>query len=124
KIFVSKNIKQDKKQISGSYPTAMTVIEKDFYISTIDSALTKTDLTETAWIYNRLVFRAENFEFLAKKMERWFDVKIIFTDDLLKNLRLTGSFENETIDQALQALQSVESFNYKIDNHEIFISSP
>ena len=124
KIFVSKNLQPDKKQISGSNTNTLTVIEKDFHISTIDSALTKTDLTETAWIYNRLVFRAENFEFLAKKMERWFDVKIIFADDQLKSLRLTGSFENETIDQALQALQSAESFNYKINSHEIIISAP
>lgn len=124
KIFVSKNIQQDKKQISGSNTNTLTVIEKDYYISSIDSTLTKTDLTETAWIYNRLVFRAENFELLAKKIERWFDVTIVFTNDQLKTLRFTGSFENETIDQALQALQLAESFNYKIHNNEIFISSP
>lgn len=73
----------------------------------------KTDSTidEIAWIDNKLVFKSEHFDELAKRMERWFDVKIIFSQDNLKELLFTGYFERHTIFEALQQLQF--SCNYK-----------
>ncbi|MBA2500521.1 MAG: FecR family protein [Chitinophagaceae bacterium] len=125
KISVSKLPLLEKNQNSGSIKSALTVFEKDYLISTIDSALTKSNLSEVAWIYNRLIFRGDKFDQLARKMERWFDVKIVFTDDHVKSLSFNGSFENETIDQALTALQIAEPFKFKINqSNEVFISSP
>ncbi len=90
----------------------------------LDSAVKTTELIETAWIYNRLVFRGDDFATLSRKLERWYNVRITLTDDSVKGIRFNGSFENETIEQALQALQLVVPFDYKIKENEIFISSP
>ncbi len=125
KIMVAKQIYSEKNQVSGSTNNTLTVFEKSYFISTIDSALKNTDLSETAWIYNRLIFRGDKFDQLARKMERWFDVKIIFTDDHVKSLSFNGSFENETINQALTALQIAEPFKFQInESNEVFISAP
>ena len=125
KIKVSKQPYVEKNQVTGSTNNTMTVFEKNYLISTIDSALKNTDLSETAWIYNRLIFRGDKFDQLARKMERWFDVKIVFTDDHVKSLSFNGSFENETIDQALMALQIAEPFKFKLNaSNEVYISSP
>ncbi len=125
KIKILKPSYLEKTQVSGSTNNTLTVFEKNYFISTIDSALKNTDLSETAWIYNRLIFRGDKFDQLARKMERWFDVKIVFTDDHVKSLSFNGSFENETIDQALTALQIAEPFKFKInESNEVFISAP
>ena len=125
KIKVTKQSNLEKNQVSGSTNNTMTVFEKSYFISTIDSALKNTDLSETAWIYNRLIFRGDKFDQLARKMERWFNVKIIFTDDQVKSLSFNGSFENETINQALTALQIAEPFKFKInESNEVYISAP
>ncbi|MEO7311866.1 MAG: FecR family protein [Chitinophagaceae bacterium] len=79
------------------------------------------EVVETAWVYNKLVFNMETFEDLALRMERWYGVKIVFKDDRLRNNRITGTFENETVQQALEALQFTTRFKYTISKNEITI---
>jgi len=68
------------------------------------------------------VFNSETFEEVALKMERWYAVKIEFKNNKIKKKRFTGTFENETISQALAAMRFTMPFNYTIDNDHIIIS--
>jgi transmembrane sensor len=82
------------------------------------------DVIETAWIRNRLEFRGDSFEDLASKMERWYNVRISFAVDSMRQdpqYRFTGSFEKESVSEALDALKLTAKFNYKIDNNDIEI---
>jgi transmembrane sensor len=74
-------------------------------------------IIETSWVQNKLIFQDEPFDEIARQLERWYGVSIIFKNDRLKENRLTGSFKNETIWQALDALKFTASFHYTIDNH-------
>lgn len=76
---------------------------------------------ETAWVQNRLVFSSESFEEVALKMERWYNVKIDFANEELKDSRLTGNFERETVGEAFNALQLTTKFNYAIKADKIII---
>ncbi len=75
----------------------------------------------TAWKDNKLIFVNESFESLAVRMERWYNVRIEITGDKLKQYRFTGTFEKETIEQALKALQITTKFEYSIDHNKITI---
>jgi transmembrane sensor len=79
-------------------------------------------VVETGWVENRLVFSDEKLEDIAKKMERWYGVTIVIANEKLKKELLTGSFEKETFNQALNALQLTTAFNYKINKDVITIS--
>jgi len=79
-------------------------------------------IVETSWVDNRLVFTEESFTDIAKKMERWYGVSIVIKNEKLKKELLTGSFEKETIYEALKALQFTTTFNYKVDKDVITIS--
>ena len=109
-------------------PVAVTknssnTIKESFVIEKIDSTLTDKQTIETAWKYNRLEFNNEPLSEIAIKMERWYNVKIVIEDETLKLTKFYGSFKNETIDQALNALQIASPFKYKINNtHEVQIS--
>ena len=61
-------------------------------------------IIETSWVDNKLTFREETFGDLARRMERWYGVTIQFADPALEQLQFTGSFKEETIGQALDAL--------------------
>jgi len=74
-------------------------------------------IIETSWVENKLIFQDEPFDEIARQLERWYGVSIIFKTNLLKEERLTGSFKNETVLQALDALKFTASFNYSIDNN-------
>ncbi|SDW64228.1 FecR family protein [Hydrobacter penzbergensis] len=96
--------------------------ETNMAISSVPHNLPDSTLPETAWVYNKLMFNGESFQEMADKMERWFNVKMVLEDEKVANYRFRVIFENETIEQALQALQLTASFNYKINqDHEVHI---
>jgi ferric-dicitrate binding protein FerR (iron transport regulator) len=81
-----------------------------------------SSIAEIQWTENKLVFRDESFADLATSMERWYAVKIDLTDPSLADTRLTGIFENETIEQALDALKVTLPFNYEKNGTRIIIT--
>ena len=80
-------------------------------------------INETQWIENKLVFDNEPFEEIALKMERWFAVEIEITDTLLMQKRLTGKFERESVEQALEGLAyaSTTAFVFERKGNKIII---
>ena len=76
---------------------------------------------EAAWTKNRLSFKNETFESVARKLERWYDAEFIFADEQKKGLMMYGSFTNETLDQALAALEFSFNFRYRIEEKKVFI---
>ena len=55
-------------------------------------------------------------------MERWYGVHISFADEQVSQIRPFGSFTNETINQALDALRESFHFNYRITGTNIIIT--
>lgn len=121
-------MKPNEKLVVASEPVNKAKATKAFkkvafQLEKIDTSISKESLPETAWMYNRLEFRGDTFEELAHKLERWYNVKIEFDDEGVKRQTFNGSFEKETIQQALNALQKVAAFIYKINAHDIVIKS-
>lgn len=77
---------------------------------------------ETAWRDQKLAFMNETFEEVARKMERQFNVTISFKDDNMKTEILSGVFEKENINKALQLLQMITPFHYSIDQQHVWLS--
>lgn len=77
---------------------------------------------ETAWSQNRLVFENETFGDIRQKLERWFNVQIIFEDKIVEQYTFTATFEKEDINQVMKALQASYGFQYDIKGKEIKIS--
>ena len=78
-------------------------------------------MIETSWVDNKLIFQDETFDDLARKMERWYDITIRFAKPELEQLQFTGSFQQETIKQALDALKLTANFSYSIHEKQIDI---
>jgi len=91
-------------------------------MSHLTLARDESTIIETAWVDNKLVFDNETFEEVALKMEKWYGVSIHITDNQLKSQPLTGTFEKETVSEALRALKfSTPIFKYEIINQQIKI---
>jgi len=88
-------------------------------VNTIRNDIPDSDKVETAWMYNRLVFKGDSFKELAAKMERWYNVKITIRDTSLYNCHFGGVFADETVEEAFKALQLTTAFTYKINGNEI-----
>jgi len=71
-----------------------------------------SSVIETAWVKNKLTFSSETFEDIALKMERWYGVQINFKNEQLKKRPFTGTFEKESVAEALNALQLSIPFSF------------
>jgi transmembrane sensor len=96
-------------------------VRPDISVNPIPANIPDSEKVETAWLYNRLVFNGDTFKELAEKMERWYNVKIIFRDEDLYKYRFAGAFANESVQDALSALELTAPFTYKISGDEIEI---
>lgn len=107
-------LKEAKEVLPPNLQTLVSVNKINY--SRIDSSI-----AEIQWTENKLVFRDQAFTDLAADMQRWYNVKIDITDPVLAEARLTGIFENETIEQALEALKISTAFRYDKKGNNIII---
>jgi transmembrane sensor len=77
---------------------------------------------ETLWTKNKLAFDDRSLEDIAHQIERWYGARVTITDDKLKTARFTAVFEDESLDQIMQALRMTGDFHYSIHKKEVTIT--
>lgn len=99
--------------------------EPDVPVMTLGKAhLQPKDSTAMAilWIKNKLAFDQEPLEDVARKLERWYDVKVTIKDERLKHMAYTAVFEDESLRQVMEALRITGNFRYSIGKKEVTIT--
>ncbi|WP_432712902.1 FecR family protein [Pedobacter sp.] len=74
------------------------------------------------WVQNRLEIDDEPLSVIAKKLESWYGMKIVITDEAVKSYHYSGVFENESILKTLEALQLSYPFQFTVSEHQITIT--
>lgn len=120
KLVYNKEELMDKDVIADkTLPAATTPLQAGIFVTMLPQNKPDSIIKETSWLYNKLNFDGDSFEELAIKMERWYDVKIMINNERLKHTRLKGSFEGETVRQALEALRIITPFEYRMEGREV-----
>lgn len=111
-IPVESEKNQPDAEINVQLPvvTALTINSRD------------SSIVETSWVYNRLDIYNKPFSEIKTDLERLFKVNIDFKDHKVSLYRFSATFEKETIEQILKALQLSYPFHYTIENNNITIS--
>jgi transmembrane sensor len=113
--LVVENEPQEKKIATVSKSSS------DYTVIPIEPRPTDSTIVETSWIQDELIFREERFEDLARMMEIRFKVNIMIRNPKLKALKFSGSWKDETIEKALEALQFTVPFTYQATPEGIII---
>lgn len=79
-----------------------------------------TDLY-TSWKENRLKFDNALFGDVVKKLERWYDIKIILDKDMKHSERYTMTIKTESLREVLKRLQITTPMSYKIEEEKVLI---
>jgi len=77
---------------------------------------------EISWTVDTVTFNKEKLKDLALRLEKKYEVKIDIKSETLKEKRFSGTFTNETIQQALDALKLSYPFTYAISNRWVTIT--
>ncbi len=85
------------------------------------------ELTDTApdteWKDGRFVFRNESLAELVPKLERWFDVDIVFADEQVKYRRFTGILQRESILEAISYFDNSRFVICRVQDNKIIIKT-
>jgi ferric-dicitrate binding protein FerR (iron transport regulator) len=80
----------------------------------------KVDVTTTdpskyqAWTEGKLVFRGDNMAEVARRIERWYNVKVILADRALDSYSFRATFEDDSLEEVLRLLGKTSPIDYKI----------
>ena len=118
--FIPKYGKKGKKQDT----VFLTADRKVRYLFTKEEAIVEPTVSkeDRAWIGGKLIFKAMSFEDIGLELERNFGKKVIFLSDTVRDFRITGSFQNNSLEEIFFYLSRSTEFNYKITNDEVLIS--
>ncbi len=83
---------------------------------------TDSSFDETAWMKNKLVFKAARFRDVANELQRKFNTDIYFNDPVFQEIRITGTFSDESVHEIILELQQTIPFQYTSSGHKIYIS--
>jgi len=70
----------------------------------------------TSWKEGKLLFNKEPFPCFIKKLERWYNVKIEYTDPKLDKLCYTGIIEMESISEVMEMISKAAPILYNFNN--------
>lgn len=93
-----------------------------FNQQTMEPVLTKANVeSDLAWVNGEFDFRDIPFPDLIRRLERWYDVKLIYDGTAFNTMTYSGRFKNqETIWQVLDALKLTTSIDYTKINFREF----
>lgn len=75
----------------------------------------------TGWIDGLLIIEGESLENLSKKIERRYDVSIIFMSEELKDFKYTGTLREYSLEQVMKALEATSPISYSVDKNKVYI---
>ncbi|WP_346318769.1 FecR domain-containing protein [Chitinophaga sp. YIM B06452] len=120
--------KEDPSRKTVLLPSQKLVIQsggkKDTSFSIRPLAVDPVDhkAKEIAWVRSRLKIQDETLEQIAGRLQKWYGIPIIITDEEVKKYSYSGTFESETVIKALEALQLSYPFNFEVEQTRIVIS--
>lgn len=75
------------------------------------------------WKNNRLIFKDDTFSNLVQKVERWYDVKVVYDEKLFNDRRLTVElYEGERLERLMEIISLTLSVDYKYEKGEIILT--
>lgn len=72
-----------------------------------------------AWTEGKLVFRGDPMDEVARRIERWYNVKVELADQELKKYSFRATFEDDKLEDVLHYLSMTSPIKYKITPREM-----
>lgn len=90
---------------------------------TIQSSTVDDISVANYWRTGQLVFEAEPLSSIARTMERMYNVKICIDDTKLKNMKFTGTIQNNSLNNVLYIMSLSYPLTYTMTDSVITVSS-
>lgn len=72
-----------------------------------------------AWTQGQLVFRGDGMAEVARRMERWYNIKVELADKELERYSFRGTFEDDKLEDVLRFLSMTSPIRYNITQRKL-----
>jgi ferric-dicitrate binding protein FerR (iron transport regulator) len=72
-----------------------------------------------AWTKGRMVFNNDLMAEVARRIERWYNVKVVLADKELESYSFRGTFEDDKLDEVFRLLSLTSPITYRITPRKI-----
>lgn len=101
------------------HPNERILYDKNLRITKQSSVSNAVDFT--GWIHNELRFENESLYEIAKNIQRIYNVEIIFASERLKQLRYTGTVDNNSLESVLNIITLTSPISFQIDKQKVML---
>jgi transmembrane sensor len=122
--FIPKRKQGEKQDTIYITPDEKVTLQKTVVISDNNSIMKEITSAEDdkAWTEGRLIFRDETLEEIASELERTFGKKVTFGNDAPRYYRLTGAFQDNSLQDIMYYLARSKAFHYTITDSTLLIT--
>ena len=78
--------------------------------------------TKVAWKDGQLIFVKASFLEVIERLEKWYDIKIIYNENDIPEWQYNGLFENKSLELVLRSVFFYQDFDYQITNSTITLT--
>jgi transmembrane sensor len=113
-------------------PSSTQTVEKEvwpgqsFVYSKTDHQFTDNRFPQeeiNGWKKNQLIFKDDTFSNLVKKVQRWYDVEVVYDEKQFNDRHLTVElYEGERLDRLMGIISLALSVNYKYEKGKIILT--
>jgi ferric-dicitrate binding protein FerR (iron transport regulator) len=76
-----------------------------------------------AWKEGSFRFKSETISEIMRKVQRWYDVEVVYTDQSLGDIKFSGTISRyENVSRLLDILQTTERLQFKIEGRKVYVS--
>jgi ferric-dicitrate binding protein FerR (iron transport regulator) len=115
--YVEVVLESGKVQVkSDNYAEAMIMSpsEKLVYENGRVTRSTADPSKYSSWTNGKLVFRSDSMSEVARRIERWYNVKVEIMDDDLEKYSFRATFEDDPLEEVLKFLSMTSPIRYEI----------
>ncbi len=78
-------------------------------------------LADAAWREGKLVFDGDDFQRVASKIEKWYNVTVVAENKHLHSSTFTGVFDNKSLETVLGTLRETGKLDYRFARDTVYI---
>lgn len=93
----------------------------DISVMTIKTNAEDSSILETGWTKNKLAFDQARYSEVFPELERWYGVTIAVKDSSILTRKISGIYENESLNDVMESLKLATGFRYTIDGNHLKI---
>ena len=76
----------------------------------------------TAWMKGRLVFKSVRLEDMLRRLARWYNVDVVFSEESLKDVTFTGEVKKyEDFTEILEVIESTRTAHFQVKDRTVIV---